>query len=153
MLMVMTTEQQYRDRVKDAREKAETAEDETTWQTWVDIAKGLEALPTSRGKRLACPEGKQEEIADHTRGKPVFSNGGSCRRERWNPLTQPAPGASQASVLLQGKRHAPVGSLPRVGLGRSFNLTLDLADLAAMRPCRAKREAAVTILRPDSGGE
>jgi hypothetical protein len=48
--MAMTTEQQYRDRAKQAREKAEAAEDEASRRTWLEIAKGFERLAEVPGK-------------------------------------------------------------------------------------------------------
>jgi hypothetical protein len=40
----MATDQRYWDRAKEAREKAETAADETSRRTWLEIAKGFERL-------------------------------------------------------------------------------------------------------------
>lgn len=40
----MATYQRYRERAKEAREKAETAGDETSRRTWLEIAKGFERL-------------------------------------------------------------------------------------------------------------
>ncbi len=40
----MATEQRYRERAKEAREKAETASDEISRRTWLEIAKGFERL-------------------------------------------------------------------------------------------------------------
>jgi len=40
----MATEQRYRERAKEARQKAETASDETSRRTWIEIAKGFERL-------------------------------------------------------------------------------------------------------------
>jgi hypothetical protein len=40
----MSTDQRYRERAKEAREKAELATDETSRRTWLEIAKGFERL-------------------------------------------------------------------------------------------------------------
>lgn len=40
----MSTDQRYRERAKEAREKAEVATDETSRRTWLEIAKGFERL-------------------------------------------------------------------------------------------------------------
>ena len=40
----MATDQRYRERAKEAREKAEAASNETSRRTWLDIAKGFEWL-------------------------------------------------------------------------------------------------------------
>ncbi len=40
----MSTDQRYRERAKEAREKAETASDEASRRTWLEIAKGFERL-------------------------------------------------------------------------------------------------------------
>ena len=46
----MTTEQLFRDRAKEAREKAAAAADETSRQIWLDIAKGFQRLAEVPGK-------------------------------------------------------------------------------------------------------
>jgi hypothetical protein len=46
----MATEQRYRDRAKEAREKAATANDENVRRIWLDIAKGFEWLAERPGK-------------------------------------------------------------------------------------------------------
>ena len=43
-LLSNATEQRYRERAKKAREKAETAIDETSRRTWFEIAKAFERL-------------------------------------------------------------------------------------------------------------
>jgi hypothetical protein len=40
----MATEQRYRERAKEAREKAASASDKTSRKTWLEIAKGFERL-------------------------------------------------------------------------------------------------------------
>jgi hypothetical protein len=40
----MSTDQRYRERAKEAREKAAAADDETSRQTWLEIANGFERL-------------------------------------------------------------------------------------------------------------
>jgi hypothetical protein len=40
----MSTDQRYRERAKESREKAEVAMDETSRRTWLEIAKGFERL-------------------------------------------------------------------------------------------------------------
>jgi hypothetical protein len=46
----MATDQLFRDRAKEAREKAATAKDETTRRTWLEIAKGFDRLADVPGK-------------------------------------------------------------------------------------------------------
>ena len=46
----MAIEQLYRERAKEAREKAAAAGDETTRQTWLEIAKDFERLADVPGK-------------------------------------------------------------------------------------------------------
>ena len=48
--MAITTEQQYRHRANEAREKARTATDETNRQRWLEIARGYERLADAPGK-------------------------------------------------------------------------------------------------------
>jgi hypothetical protein len=46
----MATEQLYRERAKEAREKAEAATDKTNRQTWLEIARSFERLAEMPGK-------------------------------------------------------------------------------------------------------
>jgi hypothetical protein len=46
----MATEQLFRERAKEAREKAEAAHDETGRRTWLEIANGFEHLADQPGK-------------------------------------------------------------------------------------------------------
>jgi hypothetical protein len=60
----MTTETKYRERAKEARDRAAVAADETSRQRWLEIARGYEQSVEGAGQDpVARREGGTEEVA------------------------------------------------------------------------------------------